>query len=61
MKRYGCHDRAPYAPIVIVRPARGDDPEISYPHRMAKDCQFTKTDLGRSDSRCDGCKWRAAE
>ena len=26
---------------------------------LAKDCQFTKTDLGKADSRCDGCRWRA--
>ena len=60
MKRYGCHNRAPY-PLTVVVQERDDSrrqPEISYPHVMAKDCQFTLSELGRVDPRCDGCSWR---
>jgi hypothetical protein len=28
---------------------------------MARDCQYTKTELGRKDERCVGCKWRVAD
>ena len=28
------------------------------PHVMAKDCQYTKTDLGKVDKKCEGCKWK---
>lgn len=40
--RYGCHNRAPY----------------KEPHRMSPNCEYTKTDLGKADARCVGCKWR---
>ena len=30
----------------------------SVPFRMAKDCQYTLTELGKVDARCDGCKHR---
>jgi hypothetical protein len=26
------------------------------PFRMAPDCQYTKTELGKTDERCMGCK-----
>ena len=51
-KPYGCHNRAPY-PAVSVAPNG-----TAWPFRMAPDCQFTKTDLGKADKRCDGCSWR---
>jgi hypothetical protein len=25
---------------------------------MSPNCEYTKTDLGQADARCDGCKWR---
>lgn len=28
---------------------------VSIPHRMAKDCQYTLTELGQADKGCDGC------
>lgn len=40
--KYGCHNRAPY----------------KEPHRMSPNCEYTKTDLGKADARCVGCKWR---
>ena len=40
--KYGCHNRAPY----------------KEPIRMSPVCEYTKTDLGQADARCDGCKWR---
>ena len=40
--KYGCHNRAPY----------------KEPHCMSPNCEYTKTDLGKVDARCVGCKWR---
>lgn len=40
--KYGCHNRAPY----------------KEPHRMSPNCEYTKTELGKADARCVGCKWR---
>lgn len=57
---YGCFNRAPYAPIVVIRAATAAAPEVSYPHVMAKDCQFTLSELGKADARCAGCVWKAA-
>jgi hypothetical protein len=28
----------------------------SWPHVTAKDCQYTLSDLGAVDARCEGCK-----
>jgi hypothetical protein len=28
------------------------------PFRMSEECQYTKTELGRDDERCAGCKWK---
>lgn len=30
----------------------------SVPFRMNFECQYRKTDLGKADARCDGCKHR---
>ena len=62
---YGCYDRAPFRPDFkaadtvtfqngIVAPT-----VVTVPFRMAPDCQYTHTELGRSDPRCQGCKWRS--
>jgi len=32
---------------------------VEVPFRMEPTCQFTHTELGQADKRCDGCKWRA--
>ena len=56
--KYGCWNRAPYAPIVVIRAATATAPEISYPHRLAKDCRYTLSDLGKADAKCEGCVWK---
>ncbi len=67
---YGCHNRAPYKEHVVVEANRvwltGDGGRVgtfnvTFPFRMSRDCQYTKTDLGRADAGCHGCKWRGAD
>lgn len=62
---YGCHNRAPYKEHVVIRPelvVDGVTPiNNTFPFRMSRDCQYTKTDLGRVDAGCHGCKWRGAD
>jgi hypothetical protein len=41
MSVYGCHNRA-------VR--------IEHTHVMSKDCQYTRSQLGQADPKCNGCK-----
>lgn len=53
----GCFDRAPYKPTIDLMDHHGRM-VTSFPFRMARDCQFTLTDLGQADNRCTGCKWR---
>jgi hypothetical protein len=43
--KYGCHNRKPY----------------KEPHRMSPDCEYTKTELGKVDERCAGCRWKIEE
>lgn len=62
---YGCHNRAPYKEHVVIRPelvVDGVTPSNNtFLFRMSRDCQYTKTDLGRADAGCHGCKWRGAD
>jgi len=64
---YGCHDRKPYAPSFLAQAGWVLDEKdkmirhatmIPIPFRMARDCQYTKTTLGQSDPKCEGCKHR---
>ena len=59
MTHYACHDRLPFVDRTTLRDHHGRV-TATWPAVMAKDCQFSKTDLGKADSRCEGCKWRAA-
>lgn len=58
---YGCHNRPPLRghcsygvdwseghPLKAVR--------IEHAHVMAKDCQYTKSTLGKKDPKCNDCK-----
>ncbi len=58
MTHYACHNRLPFVERTTLRDHHGRV-MATWLAVMAKDCQFTKTDLGKADSRCDGCKWRA--
>lgn len=55
---YGCHNRPPYIPVIELHDHHGALVS-AWPHVMAKDCQFTHTDLGAVDARCVGCKHKA--
>ena len=53
--KYGCHNREPFKAHYF---ATGGDKPI--PHGFTKDCQYRHTELGKVDSRCDGCRHRDA-
>lgn len=58
---YGCHNREPFEVDQVAHgldSATGDVIRSAIPFRMAQECQYTKTDLGKADSRCAGCSWR---
>lgn len=59
MTHYACHNRLPFVDRTTLRDHRCRV-TATWSAVMAKDCQFSKTDLGKADSRCEGCKWRAA-
>lgn len=65
----GCHNRADYKPSYWVQdgyynsepgmpPARIPR-MVEVPFTMSPDCEYTKSDLGRVDAGCKGCKWRS--
>ncbi len=67
----GCYNRAPFEETVdtlavepVPTPVGGGwfytamAVERSWPNRFAQDCQYRKTDLGKADPGCVGCKWR---
>ncbi len=70
-KKHGCHNRAPYKSEVIVQDgwayAQHEDvmsriPVMkAIPFTMTTDCNYTHTELGRTDKCCAGCKWRAED
>ena len=62
--KYACFDRPPFRNSFKVQDGFWDDglqriPKIaSVPFRMNFECQYRKTDLGKADARCTGCKHR---
>jgi len=48
---YGCHNRPPFLPVVQSKQYGS-----TFPFTMNPNCQYTYTDLGRVDPRCEGCK-----
>ena len=61
----GCHNRAPLREEIRTQDGwngYGSAYRIAemrtYPVPMTKECQYTKTELGKVDAGCDGCKWR---
>lgn len=67
---YGCKNRAPFpdllplpAQYVISIGAHVVNCEADELHKnvFAKECQYTKTTLGRADKGCDGCVWKLEE
>lgn len=61
---YGCHNRAPYLTSMPMQSGWYMDgytrtPRmVSMPFRMSMDCEYTLTDLGKVDPKCEGCKWK---
>jgi len=57
---YGCWNRTPFRGFLKVQSGwfNGKRVEATVDFRMSPDCQYTKTELGRKDERCIGCKWR---
>lgn len=57
----GCHNRAPFRRANIVQDGwrpNGNRNTITIANHMARDCQYTHTELGKLDKGCDGCKWK---
>jgi hypothetical protein len=68
----GCHNHAPFLDTLevqdgwtpgvydVTRAVTTRAPRmITVPFRMARDCRYTHTDLGKADAACAGCTWRA--
>ncbi len=57
----GCHNRPDYVANIEQQDGwvcHATRRMVMTPQRMAKDCQYTKTDLGKADKGCNGCKWK---
>jgi len=48
---YGCHNRLPFAEHYF---ASGG--VIPIKNVFERDCQYTKTEIGKTDGSCEGCK-----
>ena len=57
---YGCHNREPYKRFYKGQDGwfNGKRVDVTIDFTMTPDCQYTKTELGRKDQGCIGCKWR---
>lgn len=55
---YGCHNRAPLSDQAIQKPGYAI---VTVSMRFNPDCQYTRSELGRQDARCVGCRWRAED
>lgn len=63
---YGCHNREPfhsyyhaqdgYHPMSSEKASSRLPNIVKVPQTMAKECQYTKTELGKVDKKCNGCK-----
>lgn len=59
MTHYACHNRLPFVDRTTLRDHRCRV-TATWSAVMAKDCQFTLSDLGQKDPKCEGRKWMAA-
>ena len=58
---YGCFNRKPFVEHYTVFGASSTQPGLvsaTFPFRLARDCQYTKSALGQADAGCVGCKHR---
>lgn len=64
-KNYGCYNRLEYRKMLPVQDGWWLDGQtrvakmVASPFRMTAECQYTRTALGQTDSKCAGCKHRA--
>lgn len=64
---YGCHNRPPFVATqtigreLVLRGLNLVSQPVQIPNFSAADsaCHFTRSDLGRADAGCLGCRWRA--
>ena len=57
----GCHNHAPYKATFGsfgLDTERGQIVYFEVQNPNTKSCQYCKTELGKADKGCDGCKWR---
>jgi hypothetical protein len=59
--KYGCFDRQQYVPVITVFDGYTDRTRTqvkttTVPNRMQPGCQYTHSESGKTDPRCDGCK-----
>lgn len=63
----GCHSRNEYKEKLLVQDGYHEysgevlarvAKMIEIPFRMSRECEYTKSDLGRMDKGCEGCKWK---
>ena len=61
---YGCHNRPAFKRSHFAQDGWWVDGVqriaklVTVPFKMAEECQYTLTDLGKADERCQGCKHR---
>lgn len=61
---YGCHNRPSYRPLFPAQNGWWLDGTTRYPKmegvkfKMSLECNYTLTDLGKQDAKCEGCKWK---
>ena len=61
---YGCHNRREFPANVMVQDGWLMDGQsrtakmVAKPFAMTRDCQYTKSELGRVDAGCTGCRHR---
>lgn len=56
--RNGCFDHPPY-PDYYLPTGAPDTLEYRIEHVLTRDCQFRRSELGKNDQKCDGCKHRS--
>ena len=60
--KYGCHNRPDYKPTLMVQDGYYTEDHlriskmVEIPFTMTTECQFTKTDLGKTDPKCNNCE-----
>lgn len=61
MPKYGCFDRQQYVPVITVFDGYTDKTRTvtktkEMPNRMQPGCQYTHSESGGVDPKCEGCK-----